>query len=96
MVADSIEISDAVTNLRPSFTERRILEFLSEDGGFTTGRVAENFTGYGDNKRQRSGAVRSWLNILQKRGLVAPMDDLKPVAWVRTPAGTAALAHGST
>lgn len=70
-----------------------LLKALSEDGGFTTGHVAEragiNFGGL--NRRMRSGAVRSWLMNLKRAGLVDFLDGEKPVCWIRTAAGTAAL-----
>lgn len=73
--------------------EREILETLSEDAGFVTGRVAQGVTMFGHNARTHSGAVRSWLMGLKKRGLVDYLDEQKPVCWKRTPAGTLALEH---
>ena len=71
--------------------EREILEFLAEDGGFITRDVARHVTFFGHNARTHSGAVRSWLMGLKRRGLVDFLDEQKPAAWVRTAAGTAAL-----
>jgi hypothetical protein len=69
----------------------KILSALAEDGGFTALAIADR-SGVGDgNGRMRSGAMRSWLALLEARGLVAKMDDQKPICWIRTPAGTAAL-----
>lgn len=76
---------------RLSRYDRWILELLSEDGGFVTGHIARNVPMFGSNGHQQSGTVRSWLIDLKKRGLVRFLDDQKPVCWVRTAAGTAAL-----
>jgi hypothetical protein len=73
--------------------EREILESLAEDGGFITKDVARHVTFFGHNARTHSGAVRSWLAGLKKRGLVDLIDDQKPAAWKRTAAGTAAIFH---
>lgn len=71
--------------------DRKILAALAEDGGFTA-LVASDRSGLGSGSgRMRSGAMRSWLSLLEARGLVAKMDDLKPICWIRTPAGTAFL-----
>lgn len=72
--------------------ELMVLKALDEDGGFLTGEVAARLSlvGY-DNGHQRGAAVRSWLIGLRSRGLVAELDDKKPVCWIRTSAGTAAL-----
>lgn len=71
--------------------EREILEALAEDGGFITKDVAKQVTFFGHNARTHSGAVRSWLSGLKRRGFVDLLDDQKPAAWKRTPAGTAAI-----
>lgn len=71
--------------------DREILAALDEGCGRTTKRVSENVTSFGCNARQHSVAVRSWLMILLKAGLVQYLDDLKPVCRERTPAGTTAL-----
>lgn len=75
-----------------SFTAE-LLAVLTEQGGFTTGRVskAAKISYCSDNARARSGAVRAALDNLKVMGLVDFLDDQKPVCWVRTPAGTAAL-----
>jgi hypothetical protein len=67
----------------------KILNVLSEDGGFTTGEVAKRIQPFGTNARMHSGATRSWLNSLKIMGFVAHLDDRKPVCWVRTRDGTA-------
>jgi hypothetical protein len=75
-------------------TTSELLTVLSEDGGFTTGRVSELAKNIGycaSNNRQRSGAVRAWLMELKQQGLVDFLDDQKPVCWKRTPAGSRAL-----
>lgn len=73
-------------------TEREILSRLTEEGGFTTGRVAKHVSYCKFNKRARSAAVREWLLRLEREGLVAKLDDQKPVCWVRTSRGTDAIA----
>lgn len=74
--------------------EHEILEALAEDGGFITKDVARHVTMFGHSAHTHSGAVRSWLVDLRKRGLVDLIDDQKPAAWKRTPAGTAAISSG--
>jgi hypothetical protein len=72
--------------------DRKILEVLAEDGGFVALAVARRANLMsGCNGRQQSGAAQSWLKSLEGRGFVAKMDDLKPICWIRTPAGTAAM-----
>lgn len=74
-------------------TNAELLKVLDEDAGLLTGEVSHRaqVTYCSFNKRQRSGAVRSWLVNMMKDGLVEFLDDKKPVAWKRTAAGTAAL-----
>jgi hypothetical protein len=74
-------------------TTAALLKVLSEDGGFTTGRVSElaQNISYGGNNRQRSGAIRAWLMELKQQGLVVFLDDQKPICWKRTQAGSRAL-----
>ncbi len=69
---------------------RRILAALKEDGGFDTGHVASR-VGAGSSKRRRSQLMRVDLLRLQALGWVRPMDDQKPICWVRTSAGTMAI-----
>jgi hypothetical protein len=60
----------------------KILAALAGPGGFMTGQVAERVTPmFGSNKRQHTGAIRSWLLELKAAGLVREMDDQKPVVW---------------
>ena len=71
----------------------KILGVVDERAGSTALQVADEAKlSVGLNGRMRSGAARSWLKSLEGRGLVAKMDDLKPICWVRTTAGTEALA----
>ena len=73
--------------------EQGILETLDETGGFATKDVAKNVpTKFGRNGHEHSSDIRAWLLDMEKRGLVAKLDDLKPVAWKRTPRGSEALA----
>lgn len=73
----------------PESHNKKILAAMAEDGGFTALSIADR-SGLpsSGNGRMRSGAMRSWLSLLEGCGLVRKMDDLKPIAWVRTPAGT--------
>jgi hypothetical protein len=66
-----------------------ILDKLAEDGGFTTRHVARN--AWTSCDRRGSAECRQALLYLQREGYVAPLDDQKPVAWVRTTKGTEAL-----
>lgn len=77
----------------PESHDRKILKALADDSGCTTLTVAARAgITYGrGNGRMMSGAMRSWLTLLERRGLVAKMDDQKPICWIRTAAGTAAL-----
>lgn len=80
-----------MTDLTP--TERQILSVLDERGGLPTGRVAKLVPDKLDIGAQRySRDMRMALTSLCGRGLVDRLDDQKPVCWVRTPAGTEALA----
>lgn len=61
---------------------RKVLTVLDSDGGFTTGDIAKQVKPqFGHNARTHSGAVRSWLLQLETAGLVARLDDQKPVCW---------------
>jgi len=65
--------------------EQKILSVLGSDCGFTTARVAEQVTPiFGHNKRTHSGAIRSWLVRLRKKGYVRMLDDQKPDCWVKS------------
>ena len=74
-------------------TDATLLGLLSEDGGLTTGRVASGIKRSVFPRRKLSAVVRVALMKLRDRGLVAFRDDQKPVLWVRTRAGTLALAR---
>lgn len=64
--------------------DAQILEVLEGEGGFTTGDIAERVGPvFGHNKRTHSGFIRTRLLAMQNAGLVRPMDDMKPVVWVR-------------
>lgn len=74
-----------MTGFKRITIEQRILEQLDMVGGFTTGQVAKKL-GCPDhlNNAQWSARVRYELRMLQQRRLVRSLDDLKPVAWVKT------------
>lgn len=72
--------------------EENILVALDERGGFTTGKVAKTFESpFKRSVREHSSDVRSWLLDMRERGLVSPMDDQRPICWVRTSLGSATL-----
>ena len=81
------------TTFAPTLTafDREILAFLNTVGASTTAKVARNISRFGSNGHQQSGAALSWLRSLEKRGLVLRPDNEKPLVWVRTQEGTAAL-----
>ena len=64
----------------------RLLICLSEHGGWTAGEVARQM-GY-TNVRSEAQIIRRDLIRMESLGLVGRLDDNKPVAWVRTKAGT--------
>lgn len=77
----------------------KLLHALVQVGGFTTGRVSERAWGerFGRNgKRIQSAWARRDLLRLEGMGFVRRMDDLKPVCWIRTIAGTAAIKGEAT
>lgn len=70
--------------------ELAILSALHEDGGFTTGQIAATFASpFNRTKREHSSDVRAWLDKMKMDGLVDLMDNQKPAAWIKTPAGAA-------
>lgn len=74
---------------------RAILAALDGQGALTTGQVRIRSGVYaGAGGRTASAWVRGELLSLEKKGLVAKLDDLKPDCWLRTPAGTLALNDG--
>lgn len=63
--------------------EQAIIRVLDRDAGWTTGQIAQQVIELRDGASyKRSARVRQVLLGLQKRGIVKPLDDLKPVAWV--------------
>lgn len=67
----------------------RILECLSETGGYPTGDIA--FLVHGQRSRSISASMSRELRSLKDKGMVAEMDDQKPVCWVLTPYGRLAV-----
>ncbi|KQP36122.1 hypothetical protein [Pseudorhodoferax sp. Leaf274] len=64
--------------------DTQIMVYLSKVGGSTTGTIANYVRPmFGHSARTHSAFIRTRLLALQKEGKVAPMDELKPVAWVR-------------
>lgn len=66
--------------------EAQILAVLSGagSGGYTTGDIAARVGPlFGHNKRTHSGFIRTLLLAMQANGMVKPMDNLKPVVWVK-------------
>jgi hypothetical protein len=72
----------------PSY-ESQILAFLERrPGGWVTADIANCVRPiFGHNARTHSAFVRRKLLDMQKAGTVKPMDNLKPVAWVRAAEG---------
>lgn len=68
-------------------TERQILQALSEREGWGIREMPRDF----GPRAHWSQWATSRLRRLEKAGLVARMDAEKPIAWVRTAAGTAAV-----
>ncbi len=69
-----------------------ILAKLSEDSGYTTGALAKAMGSHVQmNRRRYSQAIRGRILEMKDAGFVAYLDAEKPVAWVRTAKGTAAL-----
>lgn len=64
--------------------DRRILEQLDTQGGFTTGQVAKKL-GCPANISNASWSARvgAELRFLQRTGHVRALDDMKPEAWVK-------------
>ena len=57
---------------------------LDTRGATLTGEVAKAVQPpSGTNQRQHSGAIRSCLLGLEKKGLVRRLDDEKPICWVK-------------
>lgn len=73
--------------------EYALLQAIDAHGGYTTADVSSRcgIRYAQDNRRLRSAAMRSWLMALKRQGFVRYLDDQKPVCWVRTEAGTAAI-----
>ncbi len=70
--------------------ECQILATLDTRGGTATGDVAQKVRPlFGSNMHQHSGAVRSWLLQLERKGFVRKLDDQRPVCWVKTAAAVA-------
>ncbi len=62
-----------------------ILQVLHGQRGLTTGLIAGACKPYlGQDRQVHTRYIRNRLLALQEAGKVRPMDDLKPVCWVRT------------
>ena len=72
------------------FNDLRLLAGLDEDCGYTTRDAAEN-AGLPVGRRATIQWSLAFVHM-RKVGLVTTLDNMKPVVWVRTPAGTAELA----
>lgn len=75
-------------------TDRGILKCLDEFTRFATKDVAERVVITRADKRANSALVRQRLIGLQLDGLVQSFADRKPMSWIRTASGTAALSVG--
>lgn len=83
--------------MRPSIdsVERDILAALSESTGWGIREMRECCPPTCGPRAHWSQWASSRLRRLEKAGLVARMDGGKPIAWVRTAAGTAAVAEAA-
>lgn len=77
------------TTPRRAGHEREILEFLGDQGGFTTRRIALHVNS--NVVRRWSQLTRQTLLGMQRQGWIRPMDGDKPVVWCRTEAGAEAI-----
>lgn len=70
--------------------DKELLKAISQSGGFLPGEAAFNAWRVVD---RRAGAreATSRFRAMEKMGLVKMLDDQKPVCWMRTDAGTAAI-----
>lgn len=69
--------------------DAQILMALHGRGGFTTSQIAAMCKPMLGDKRTHSAFIRGRLLGLQAAGKVRPMDQLKPVCWVRVLEGPA-------
>ncbi|WP_315125188.1 hypothetical protein [Comamonas antarctica] len=70
--------------------DQKILAVLDTKGGFTTAHVAKTIgPDLGMSYRRWCARVRQELESLCARGLVRQLDNLKPIAWVKTEKETA-------
>lgn len=63
--------------------ETQILAALDGPGGWTTGDIARQCKPTFGTNRMHSAFIRQKLLLLQTEGKVIPMDDKKPVCWVK-------------
>lgn len=80
------------TTVRPAERDRALLRALDERGGTLGSDAAER--AWGARDRKSSAEARKRLARMAADGLVRPLDGEKPVAWVRTRAGTEVLGDG--
>lgn len=71
--------------------ERDILLALSETEGWRIREMSEHLPQDFGPRAHWSQWASSRLRRLEKAGLTARLDGERPIAWVRTPAGTAAV-----
>jgi hypothetical protein len=76
-------------------TERQIPLALSEQTAWSIREMSECLPQDFGLRAHWSQWASSRLRRLEKAGLTARMDGEKPIAWVRTAAGTAAVAEAS-
>ena len=76
-------------------TERGILLALSETTGWGIREMRDCCLSDRGPRAHWSQWASSRLRRLEKAGLVARMDDEKPIAWLRTKAGSAAVAEAA-
>ena len=67
-----------------------LLRVLNERGGFTAGTLGKEVWKTTDGRSSAASATPA-LKELERWGYAGRLDDGRPVIWIRTPAGTAAL-----
>lgn len=69
--------------------DEALLRVMEEDSGYTLGRRCQD-AGLPSDRRGLAAAHKRMCH-LQREGLVRPMDDRKPIIWLRTVKGTAEI-----
>ena len=73
--------------------DRALLGALGEKAGTLSGEAAVAAWGFIDRREKAREAVKR-LKTMERAGLVKRLDDLRPLCWLRTAAGTEATTGG--